>query len=168
MRAALLAFCLLWQSAYGAGVLAPDFRLPHLQPGPITPGTLDQALSAYRGKVVYLDFWASWCGVCQQSLPAFDRLQKKLDQEFGPGRFVVLAVNLDNEPEAGRLFLQRFPVSYTVLSDTQGATAQAYGLSSLPASVLIHADGRIVAEILGYRESDLERLENAIRVLLAP
>lgn len=167
----MLAFSLFWQTAYGAGALAPDFRLPNLlpsAPGPIAPGTIDQSLSAYRGKVVYLDFWASWCGVCQQSLPAFDRLQKKLDQEFGPGRFIVLAVNLDNEPEDGRLFLQNFPVSYTVLSDTQGATAKAYGLSSLPASVLIHADGRIVAEVLGYRESDLERLENAIRVLLAP
>ena len=132
------------------------------------PPTKLTALSEYRGKVVFLDFWASWCGVCQQSLPAFDRLQKKLDQEFGPGRFVVLAVNLDPEPKDGLKFLQHVPVSYTVLSDTQSVTPQAYGLSSLPSSVLIHADGRIVAEMSGYRESDLIRLEKAIRVLLAP
>lgn len=167
MRSALLVLCLLWQGACNAGALAPEFSLPPLLPATTTPAKLT-ALSEYRGKVVFLDFWASWCGVCQQSLPAFDRLQKKLDQEFGSGRFVVLTVNLDAAPEEGRNFLQRVPVSYTVLSDTQGVTPQAYGLSSLPSSVLIHADGRIVAEMSGYRESDLIRLEKAIRVLLAP
>lgn len=167
MRAILLALCLLWQGTCGAGTLAPAFSLPLLSPEATSPAKLT-SLSDYRGKVVFLDFWASWCSVCQQSLPAFDRLQKKLDQELGLGRFVVLAVNLDTEPEDGRKFLQHVPVSYTVLSDTEGVTPQAYGLSSLPSSVLIHVDGRIVAEMTGYRESDLLRLENAVRVLLAP
>jgi cytochrome c biogenesis protein CcmG, thiol:disulfide interchange protein DsbE len=167
MRSTLFALCLLWQGACEAGALAPEFSLPRLSPATMTPAKLT-ALSEYRGKVVFLDFWASWCGVCQQSLPAFDRLQKKLDQEFGAGRFVVLAVNLDAEPKDGRTFLQRVPVSYPVLSDIKGVTPQAYGLSSLPSSVLIHVDGRIVAEMTGYRESDLIRLEKAVRVLLAP
>lgn len=167
MRSILLVLCLLWQCVCDAAELAPEFSLPLLSPA-ATPASKLTSLSEYRGKVVYLDFWASWCSVCLQSLPAYDRLQKKMDQELGAGRFVVLAVNLDHEPESGQTFLRKVPVSFAVLSDVKGVTPQAYGLSSLPASVLIHVDGRIVAEMTGFRESDLLRLENAVKLLLAP
>ena len=118
------------------GDLAPDFTLPPLRAADIA---MAQALSLsdFRGKVVYLDFWDSWCGPCRESLPALDAMRREL-----PGdAFEVFAVNLDADPAAGRRFLAQYPVAYPVASDPSANAAATYRLRALPTSFLIGRDG---------------------------
>lgn len=135
---------------------APDFRLPALD------GSGERSLSDYRGKVVYLDFWASWCGPCQQSLPALDSLQK----EYDASDFQVIAINLDESPDDARAFLQKFPVDYTILSELSGKTQRAYNLVGLPSSFLIDQKGEIIGSFQGFHPGHITRLKKAIGYLL--
>lgn len=143
------------QLAWSSG-LAPEFRLPALD------GSGSHALSDYRGKVIYLDFWASWCGPCQQSLPALDALQK----EYSPEDFQVIAINLDESPEEARAFLQKFPVDYVILSELSGKTQRAYNLVGLPSSFLIDQKGEVIGSFQGFHPGHIKRLKKAIGYLL--
>ena len=115
-RALLIAFLclpLLAQSApVSVGQQAPAIDLPLLPAGPE-----NIQLADLRGKVVYVDFWASWCGPCRVSFP----LLEKIRTELGPRGFEVLAVNVDEFEEDARKFLLELPVSYPVAYDPQGA-----------------------------------------------
>ncbi|MCB1846629.1 MAG: TlpA family protein disulfide reductase, partial [Halieaceae bacterium] len=125
-----------------------------------SPGT--ESLAALRGKVVYLDFWASWCGPCRVSFPQLEQLR----QELGPRGFEVLAVNVDEvEPDALR-FLAQLPVSYPVVRDGSGATPAAYGILGMPTGYLIDRDGVVRLVHQGYRKSDGEVLRASILELL--
>lgn len=149
--------------ALGASVLAnaepkaPEFELPSIY---------DQnaySLSDFRGKVIYLDFWASWCGPCRQSLPALSKFQAEMDKD----QFEVVAINLDAEPEDGLEFLKQFPVNYTVLSDPSGSTSRRYDLVGLPTSVLIDQNGVLVSSFQGFHPSHLKKLRKAVEILTA-
>ena len=136
---------------------APAFDLPALE------GEQRIALKDLRGKVVYLDFWASWCGPCRQSLPALNALYHKLAELD----FEIIAINLDAEANDALRFLERYPVDYPVLVDRSGATPQAYALTGLPTSVLIDQHGVLVASFEGFNPEHLVKLEQAVRILLA-
>lgn len=99
----------------------------------------DLDLSAYKGKVVYLDFWASWCNPCRQSFPWMNEIQ----QRYGADGLVVLAVNVDHDRAAADDFLQSFAPGFKVLFDPHGTIARQYSLKDMPTSVLIGRDGRI-------------------------
>lgn len=136
---------------------APEFALPELN------GERVYALQDYRGKVIYLDFWASWCGPCRQSLPALNVLHKEM-----AGRdFEVVAINLDENPRDALQFLQQYPVDYTILVDRSGETPRAYELTGLPTSVLIDQRGVLVASFEGFDPAHLVKLRRAIDILLA-
>ena len=150
-----LVLVMLSSRTFGSGK-APDFRLPALN------GSGDHSLIDYRGKVVYLDFWASWCGPCQQSLPALDALQKEHD----PSDFQVIAINLDESPDEARAFLEKFPVDYTILSELTGKTQRAYNLVGLPSSFLIDQQGEIIGSFQGFNPGHIKRLKKAIGYLL--
>ena len=140
------------------GDSAPAISLPLLSPGGPSAGSL----AALRGKVVYLDFWASWCGPCRVSFPQLEQLR----QELGPRGFEVLAVNVDEvEPDALR-FLEEVPVSYPVVRDGSGATPAAYGILGMPTGYLIDRDGVVRLVHQGYRKSDGEALRASIIELL--
>ena len=96
--------------AVGVGELAPTFNAKDLD------GTGTLSLASFRGKVVYLDFWASWCTPCASALPALDALRK----EFPAADFQVLAINVDKDPAKARRFLARSPVGYPSVSDPEG------------------------------------------------
>lgn len=134
--------------ALEAGDKAPDFRLPLLtQQGQMT-------LSGYKGKVVYVDFWASWCGPCRKSLPLLNELRTELK---GQG-FEVLAINLDEDVKDARAFLKEFPVSYPTLYDGEGKTPTAFGLRGMPTSYLIDRQGRIQSVHQGFKPSDISKI----------
>lgn len=142
--------------AVDAGQMAPDFKLSLLD------GSKSVKLSDYRGQVVYLDFWASWCGPCRQSLPAMNGLQSDL---FRKG-FTVLAVNLDEEAAAAKNFLQQFPVNYPVLADAAGKTPESFGLQGMPTSYLIDKTGKVALVHQGYKDGDLREIRQAVQQLL--
>lgn len=134
---------------------APALVLPLLDGG-------ESSLAAQRGKVVYVDFWAAWCGPCRQSLPLYDTLWEELPRE----RFEILAVNLDEDPADAREFLERYPVRYPVLMDPAGATAAEWGLPVMPSSFLVDTDGRVVKAYAGFTPQHMELIEHDIRALL--
>ena len=138
------------------GDAAPAFSAPGLAGGTVS-------LSAYRGKVVYLDFWASWCGPCAKSLPALDALRK----EFAPGDFQIVAVNLDRNPAVAAKFLKQRPVGYPSAIDPKGSLPAAFGVEAMPTSFLIDRDGVVRHVHRGFRESDVDPLRREIQKLVA-
>jgi len=102
-------------------------------------GAADLDLSAYKGKVVYLDFWASWCNPCRQSFPWMNELQ----QRYGANGLVVLAVNVDHDRADAEDFLRSYDPSFKVVFDPGGSIAQQYNLKDMPTSVLIGRDGKV-------------------------
>ncbi len=120
---------------------------PRPAPALVVPDLQGKAysLAALKGKVVLVDFWASWCGPCRKSLPFLDQLQAR----YGAKGFQVVGVALDQEISSVQEFLERTPVHFPILSDTVGKSAEAYGVVAMPTSFLIDAEGRIVARFEG-------------------
>jgi thiol-disulfide isomerase/thioredoxin len=140
------------------GQSAPPISLPLLA----TDNAEVLTLHSLRGKVVYLDFWASWCGPCRVSFPQLEELR----QELGPRGFEVLAVNVDEfEPDALR-FLEEVSVSYPVVRDGAGDTPATYGILGMPTGYLIDRSGTVRLVHQGYRKSDGAALREDIIELL--
>jgi cytochrome c biogenesis protein CcmG, thiol:disulfide interchange protein DsbE len=135
--------------------------------GVLVLGTLARAadldLNAYRGKVVYLDFWASWCGPCKQSFPWMETLK----DAYGRQGLTVIAVNLDMDRADADIFLERFRPTFEVRFDPKGELAALYKVRAMPSSVLIdrHGVARFTHE--GYRPVDGAAYEAQVRELLA-
>ncbi|MGH9887574.1 MAG: TlpA family protein disulfide reductase [bacterium] len=120
------------------------------------------SLGAYRGKVVYLDFWASWCAPCQAALPALEELRK----EFPADQFAVIAVNVDQDPAKALRLLEKHKIGYPSASDPEGKLPDAFGLKTMPTSYLIDRDGVVRVVHPGFRTSDVEGLRKQIRALV--
>lgn len=115
----------------------------------------------FKGKVVILDCWATWCPPCRAEIPGFIELQKT----YGEKGLVVIGVSFDrDEPAAVKKFVERFEMNYPVLRGT-GQFANAFGgVSALPTTFIIDRQGRIVARHVGFAEKD--EFEAAIKPLL--
>lgn len=137
-----------------AVVNAPTFELP-TDNGKIS-------LSSLKGKVVYLDFWASWCGPCRKSFPWMNRMM----QRYGDKGLVIVAVNLDKSRDLARKFLQDYPAQFTVAYDPEGNTADQYDVQGMPSSYLIDRRQHIVKVHLGFKDEDTLGLERNIEYLL--
>jgi thiol-disulfide isomerase/thioredoxin len=131
------------------GSAAPTFTLP------ASKG--DIRLSDFRGKFVYVDFWASWCVPCRKSFPWMNQLQQK-----HAGKLEVVAVNVDAQRADADRFLASVPASFTVAFDPAGATPAAYGIKGMPSSVLVGPDGKVVFSHAGFREGSAARLDEMI------
>jgi peroxiredoxin len=156
--AGLLLCC--WSTAAAAleaGDPAPPFEAAKLT----GDGRIE--LSAYRGKVVYLDFWASWCPPCLTSLPVLETLRG----EFPEASFQVVAVNLDTDTQKALRFLEKVGVGYPSATDPEGRIPESYGLATMPTSYLIDADGVIRHVHEGFRKGDVDQLREQIRRLVA-
>jgi cytochrome c biogenesis protein CcmG, thiol:disulfide interchange protein DsbE len=135
--------------------------------GVLLVGSIAQAadldLSAYRGKVVYLDFWASWCGPCKQSFPWMQTMK----DTYGRQGLTVIAVNLDMDRADADKFLGRFRPTFEVRFDPKGKLAAFYKVQAMPSSVLIdrHGVARFTHE--GYRPVDGAAYEAQVLELLA-
>jgi peroxiredoxin len=121
-----------------AGKIAPDFSLPDLSGRQIQ-------LSAYRGKVVLLDFWATWCEPCRQEIPHFVDLQNK----YGSQGFQTIGVSMDDGPEPVRDFYQQFKMNYPVVMGNAKIGEFYGGVLGLPIAFLIGRDGRIHFKHIG-------------------
>ncbi len=142
--------------ALEAGQAVPDIALPG--------ATVAPKLSDLKGKVVYLDFWASWCGPCKQSFPWMNDMQTK----YGSKGLQVVGVNLDaKRPDAER-FLAENPALFALAYDAKGETARQVGVKGMPTSVLIDADGKVLAIHQGFREQDRAELEAKFVAALNP
>ncbi|HMS78991.1 MAG TPA: TlpA disulfide reductase family protein [Burkholderiaceae bacterium] len=137
------------------GDAAPDLAL-QTDAGPLR-------LADQRGKVVYLDFWASWCGPCKHSFPWMNDMQSR----YGAKGLQVLAVNLDAKTADAKRFLSENSAQFKVAFDSAGDSAKRFAIKGMPSSVLIGADGRVLATHAGFRDADREPLEAAIRDALA-
>lgn len=136
------------------GVAAPDFDLPGAD--------ASVGLAQYRGKVVYLDFWASWCGPCKLSFPWMNSMQAK----YGAKGLQVVSINVDAKREDARKFLAANPALFAVAFDPQGRTPGLYGVKAMPSSYLISRDGRVTLLHRGYAPEDGAKLEQEIRLIL--
>ena len=142
------------------GNYAPDFTLK-------TPEGQKISLSDYRGKVVFLNFWAIWCGPCLLELPVLDKLNKEMKSED----FVVVAVNLDQKMGEGKVkdFLKSKKFSFTVLLDQNYAIGNEYYVRGIPINFIIDRDGVIVKRVQGlYDWNHPSMKEEIIKIIEKP
>jgi len=117
----------------------------------------------YKGKLVYLDFWASWCGPCRQSLPILNEIRK----EYAAKGFEVVAVNVDENLSDALGFLEKYPVDYPVLLDPKGSMPKLYAIEGMPTAYLIDENGKIVYKHVGFKKKDRKKIESLLDKYLA-
>jgi cytochrome c biogenesis protein CcmG/thiol:disulfide interchange protein DsbE len=119
-------------------------------------------LSSLRGKVVYLDFWASWCVPCRQSFPWMNELQKR----YADRGLTIIAVNLDHERADAEKFLRKLSPGFQIRFDPDGDWARHFGVQGMPTSVLLDRSGRSRFTHIGFRAADAAQYEQQIQQLL--
>jgi thiol-disulfide isomerase/thioredoxin len=144
----------LGAQATDIGKPAPEFQLPS--------GDKTIRLADYKGKVVYVDFWASWCGPCRQSFPWMNEMQSK----YGAQGFTVLAINVDQKRADAQKFLADTSAKFTIAYDDKGVTPKAFAVKTMPTSMLIGTDGVVKLIHRGFRADETEALEQQIRTAL--
>ena len=137
------------------GASAPQIEFAALSGQPVS-------LRALRGRVVVVDFWASWCKPCRKELPVLDALYRK----YRSRGLSVIAVNIDDDAQAARSFLKKVPVEFPVVHDPAKKIAAAYGVPDMPSSYVIDQQGTIRHVQVGFRAKDEAVLVGAIERLL--
>jgi peroxiredoxin len=159
MRVAFAALIALAASTAPAALApastAPDFTL-HVMDGP------NLRLKEQRGRVVMVNFWATWCGPCRQEMPQLNRLYEK----YKASGFVLLGVNVDDDQRKAAEVAAKLGVTFPVLLDTDKAVSKLYDLSTMPSTVLIDRDGKVRYVHRGYLTGYEDNYEKQIRELL--
>ena len=119
-------------------------------------------LSEYRGQVVLINFWASWCGPCRQEFPHLDELHRKYEA-LG---FVVFGVNVEENRELADKVLREIPVTFPVLFDSENEVSQDYDVDAMPATVLVDRSGQIRFMHRGYKPGYEDLYEKQVRALI--
>ncbi len=136
------------------GQQAPDFTLKSDQGD-------NKKLSEYRGKVVLINFWATWCGPCQQELPKLAEL-KQLHDDYD---FELLGVNIDEEPDKAIKLARKLGVNFPVLFDQQKQVSKLYDIDAMPMTILVDRNGDVRYLHRGYKESYLSLYQQQINKL---
>jgi thiol-disulfide isomerase/thioredoxin len=123
---------------------------------------LPPAFGAVDGQAVWVDFWASWCAPCRRSFPWMNEMHGK----YADAGLTIIAVNVDKERELADEFLDETPAEFRVHFDPAGALAEEFGVQAMPSSFLLDADGNVVAAHYGFKATDTEDYEQAIRAAL--
>jgi peroxiredoxin len=142
-------------AALAAAARAPDFTLPAV-------GGANLRLQEQRGRVVLVNFWATWCGPCRVEMPHLNRLYEK----YRAAGFVLLGVNIDDEPRKAADLAAKLGLRFPVLLDSEKKVSRLYDLSAMPSTVLIDRDGRVRYIHRGYRDGYEDIYEKQIRELL--
>jgi peroxiredoxin len=141
--AGITAIVLITATAVTAGIkqsAAPDFTLKSVEGENLK-------LSEYRGEVVLINFWASWCGPCRQEMPVLSELHNKY-KALG---FTVLGVNVEEDSSKARKLLQELPVSFPVLFDNESVVSKQYDVVAMPSTVLVDRNGNMRYLHKGYK-----------------
>jgi peroxiredoxin len=142
-------------SAIAPSTPAPDFTL-HSMSGP------NMRLKEQRGRVVMVNFWATWCAPCRQEMPQLNRLYQK----YRSAGFVLLGVNVDDDPSKAAEVATKLGVTFPVLLDPEKNVSKLYDLSTMPSTVIIDRDGKVRYVHRGYLAGYEDNYEKQIRELL--
>lgn len=121
------------------------------------------ALGDYKGKVVYLDFWASWCSPCRDSFPWMNAMQKKYADEG----LVIIGINLDEHKKDAEQFLADVPANFIIAFDDKSATARKYELRAMPSAYVIGKDGTLLYAHIGFNNRSIVEYEKNIKQALS-
>jgi thiol-disulfide isomerase/thioredoxin len=148
----LLALPALATTATGP---APGFTLPARDGSTVS-------LAQYKGQVVMINFWASWCGPCRQEMPLLDSIYKK----YGKMGFALIGINVEPDRKSAETWLQQTPVSFPILFDTQSKVSLLYSVSNMPSTVFVDRKGNLRVLHLGYKPGDENEYLDQIRALM--
>ena len=153
---ALCAFAATSLASSGLeGQQAPDFALKS--------STGDNLrLSEYRGDVVMINFWASWCAPCREEMPLLDEMYDKY-KNLG---FTILGVNLDENRQDAAKILEQIPVTFPVLFDPKSEISRLYKVTAMPTTILIDRDGNLRAVHKGYLPGFIDKYDSAVKALI--
>ena len=150
-------------AAPGALAVKPGDRMPAVAPLPsIEEGAPPLDLSRLGGKVVYVDFWASWCVPCRTSMPAVDELYRRL----GRKGFSVVGINKDDRVVDAQRFLKRVPVTFPLATDYGDAVVRAFLVTAMPSGYLVDRKGVVRKVHRGYTAETAKELEREVEELL--
>jgi peroxiredoxin len=144
-----------WSVAPGSAV--PDCILTDIG------GASSHDLREFRGKVLYVDFWASWCTSCAKSFPFLNAL----DHDLRARGLQVLGINLDERPQDARAFLAGHPADFALAADHQGTCPRRFGVTAMPSTYLVDRQGTVRHVHLGFHAADADALRVRVESLLA-
>jgi peroxiredoxin len=142
--------------ALDAGDRMPEIGLTDLSGKKVTAASL-------KGKVVIVDFWASWCAPCKEEMPVLQRLHKK----YGPKGLVVVGVSVDNDASNVKGFLKKLGVSFPIVHDAKHAVSERYSPPTMPSSYIVDRKGIVRHVHKGFRAGDAKKMEAEVKALLA-
>lgn len=155
---AFITACLLTLSAHAGDMNkpAPDFTAKTLSGENVR-------LKDFRGKVVMVNFWASWCGPCRQEMPLIEKIYK----DYKKSGFVLLGLNVDGEADERDEFLKDTPVSFPILDDSEGKVADLFGNEAMPSTYFVDRKGNIRHLHKGYKKGEERDYIKQIKKLIA-
>ncbi len=134
-------FTILRIQKFEEPLVAPDFTLKDLKGNQVT-------LKNFKGRVVFLNFWATWCPPCRREMPSMERLYKQLkDRDF-----TMLAVDMQESEKPVKAFMSEFSLSFPALLDRNGDISSLYGIVGLPSTYIIDREGKIIGKAVGPRD----------------
>ncbi len=125
--------------------------------------TKTEDLQRYKGKVLYVDFWASWCGPCAQSFPFLNEMHNQLKDQG----LQIVGVNLDENVDDAKAFLAKYPASFTVMTDVSKQCAKDFDVKAMPSSYIVDRKGIVHHVHLGFRPGEAKELRVLVEKLLA-
>ncbi len=127
-----------------------------------TVGSFSHLLNQHQGKVIYLDFWASWCAPCRKSFPWMNAIQAKYEKNG----FIVIGVNVDNNQSLAETFLKETPAEFVLFYDPKGRVARQYKVRGMPSSYLLDRAGNVISRHAGFNAKKATTFEQEIIALL--
>ncbi len=134
---------------------APDFTLPDSQGNPMS-------LKDFRGEVVMINFWASWCIPCRQEMPFLEKLYQRY-KDLG---FTIIGINVEEDTQMAHAMLKKIPVSFPILFDQKNDVSKLYQVSGMPTTILIDKDGNKRFEHKGYMPGIEEKYKKQVKALI--
>ncbi len=152
-----LCIVLLAAEAFAVGLReeAPDFTLKSLEGSNLR-------LEEYRGQVVLINFWESWCGPCRQEMPVLDRLHHRYEDTG----FAVLGVNVEGDSESAREIVDKTNVTFPILLDDGQKVSELYSLEAMPSTIVVDRDGVVRYIHRGYKPGDEAKYVEVVKELI--